>query len=201
MKKNDSNLMELKELGSLQQKIVFYIAENPESHKQEIQQGINHPAEQYGSIVKGVKVLEKLKYIQSDEGISQKNVKIKLYSCTNLGVFYSLAKNNIADIKKILRSNKNRVKFCEPLMEFYELIGHDYFSIYFKDAADVLPIVQREGFEAALPYLLMKAIKNEQIIDPEIRDKNAKIALKVSPETRVIFDDLRKKLNEILDNP
>ena len=41
-KKNDDILF--KELGSLQEKVLFFLAENPENHKQGIQQGINHPA-------------------------------------------------------------------------------------------------------------------------------------------------------------
>ena len=54
-----------KELGCLQEKVLFYLAENPEKHKKGIQQGISHPADQYGSIKNAVDALEKIGFIES----------------------------------------------------------------------------------------------------------------------------------------
>jgi DNA-binding PadR family transcriptional regulator len=187
-----------KELGSLQQEILFYLAENPDNHKQGIQQGIDHPADQYGSIVKAVNALEKMLYIQSENATSQKNLEIKIYSCTQLGIFYSIAKNNHANIPKILKAYGNRIEHCKALKQLYDLWGHDCFSIYLKDAADIIPIVQKEGFEAAFPHLLMKALKQQKIIDPKTRVKNAKGALKLSPKSREMFEELQKNLDELL---
>ena len=64
-----------KELGNLQEKVLFFLAENPENHKQGIQQGINHPTDQYGSVKNAVDILEKFGYLESKITASQKNVK------------------------------------------------------------------------------------------------------------------------------
>ena len=72
-----------KELGSLQEKALFFLAENPENHKQEIQQGISHPTDQYASIKNAVDMLEKFGYLESKKIASQKNVQIKIYHCTH----------------------------------------------------------------------------------------------------------------------
>jgi len=63
-----------KELGRLQEKILFYIAEKPGQHKQAIQKSM--PSKQYGSILNSVNALEKSGYIQSEEERSLKNVKM-----------------------------------------------------------------------------------------------------------------------------
>ena len=75
-KPNDAIIF--KELGSLQEKVLFFLAENPENHKKAIQQGIGHPDGQYGSVLNAIEPLEKLGYVESKEGLSKKNVKIKI---------------------------------------------------------------------------------------------------------------------------
>ena len=52
------------------------------------------------SVLKAINTLEKLGYVESKKIISQKNVEIKIYNCTDLGVFYALVKNTNADIPK-----------------------------------------------------------------------------------------------------
>jgi len=66
-RKTKSNII-FKELGSLQEKVLFFLAENPENHKQGIQQGINHPAEQYGSVSKAVDALKNMGLIERAVG-------------------------------------------------------------------------------------------------------------------------------------
>jgi DNA-binding PadR family transcriptional regulator len=90
---NDENIF--KELGSLQEKVLFSVTENPQNHKQAIQQGIKHSAEQYGSVLKAVDAFEKLGFVESKKTSSQKKVQIKIYSCTDSGIFYALAKNPV----------------------------------------------------------------------------------------------------------
>jgi hypothetical protein len=193
---NDENIF--KELGSLQEKVLFYLAENPENHKQAIQKGIQHPAEQYGSVLKAVDTLEKLGFIESKKMPSQKNVQIKIYSCTDLGVFYTFAKNPSPNIPKILDAYKSRVDFCKPFQGLYDVWGHDHFVMFLKDIGEFLPMVHKNGVEQAAPYLLMKIAKQMQNIDPETRKKNVKEAMKQFPHTKQMLKEMQKNINELL---
>ena len=195
-KKNDDILF--KKLGSLQEKVLFFLAENPENHKQGIQQGINHPAEQYGSVSKAVDALEKFGFIAAIEGVSQKNLKIKIYSCTESGVFYALTRNASAKPVEILEAYKNKVSWCKSLRQLYIVWGHDHFMAYFRDVGDILPIMQKKGVAEAMPYMFFKAVKLTHSIDKKTRNKNVKEALKLFPENKEMLKEWRKNIDEVL---
>jgi DNA-binding PadR family transcriptional regulator len=187
-----------KELGSLQEKVLFYLAENPDNHKQGIQQGIAHPTDQYGSISKAVDALEKFGYIESKEGISQKKVPIKLYHCTESGVFCALTKNQSANVLRILDSYKLRVKFCDSFRQLYDAWGHEHFIMYLRDIGYALPIIQKNGIEAAMPILLMKILEEMKKIDKKTRTKNAKAALGLFPESKKWLTEWKNNLDELI---
>ena len=187
-----------KELGSLQEKVVFFLAENPENHKQTIQKGIKHPAEQYGSVKKAVDKLEELGYIKSKKAMSQKKVEIKNYECTELGVFYAFARNPNANIPKILDGYESRVEFCKSFRALYNVWGHDNFTMFLRDLGEFLPMVRKHGVELAVPYLLMKILKQMQNIDWKTRKKIVSEALKQFPKNKQMLKDLRKNINEVL---
>ena len=168
----DPDNIVFKELGSLQEKVVFFLAENPENHKQAILKGIEHPAEQYGSVKKAVDKLEELGYIKSKKALSKKNLKIKIYKCTELGVFYALARNSSANILKILEGYKSEVKFCKPFSALYNVWGHEFFTVFLRDMGEFLPMVRKNGVELAVPFMLMKIMKQMESIDWKIRKKN-----------------------------
>ena len=42
-RKESNDEIIFKESGSLQEKVLFFLAENPDNHKQSIQHGIEHP--------------------------------------------------------------------------------------------------------------------------------------------------------------
>ena len=195
-KKTDDILF--KKLGSLQEKVLFFLAENPENHKQGIQQGINHPAEQYGSVSKAVDALEKFGFIAAIEGVSQKNLKIKIYSCTESGVFYALTRNSSAKPVEILEAYKTKVGWCKSLRQLYIVWGHDHFMAYFRDVGDILPIIQKKGVAEAMPYMFFKAVKLTHSIDKKTRNKNVKEALKLFPENKEMLKEWRKNIDEVL---
>ena len=182
----------------MQEKVLFFLAENPENHKQGIQQGINHPAEQYGSVSKAVDALEKFGFVAAIEGVSQKNLKIKIYSCTESGVFYALTRNPSAKPVEIFEANKDKVSWCKSLRQLYDVWGHDHFMAYFRDVGDVLPIIQNKGVAEAMPYMFFKAVKLTHSIDKKTRNKNVKEALKLFPENKEMLKEWRKNINEVL---
>lgn len=195
-KKKDNIIF--KELGSLQEKTLFFLAENPENHKQGIQQGINHPAEQYGSVSKAVDALETLGFITAKEAMSQKKVRIKTYSCTESGLFYALTRNPSADAIKLFEAYKSKVSWCKSLRQLYDVWGHDHFMEYFRDVGDVLPIIQNKGFAEAMPYLFFKAVKLTHSIDKKTSNRNVKEAMKLFPHTKDMLKEMRKNIDEVL---
>jgi DNA-binding PadR family transcriptional regulator len=196
-RKKTKNII-FKELGSLQEKILFFLAENPENHKQGIQQGINHPADQYGSVSKAVDMLETYGFVVPKDAVSQKNVRIKTYSCTESGIFYALTRNPSAKPVEIFEAYKSEVDWCKSLKQLYDVWGHEHFMAYFRDVGDVLPIIQKKGFDEALPYLFFKAVKLTHSIDKKTRNRNVKEALKLFPENKEMLKEWRKNIDEVL---
>lgn len=197
-KEFDPNHIIFQELGPLQEKIVFFIAENPENHKQAIQKGIEHPAEQYGSVLKAVDSLEEFGYIQSREILSQKKVTIKTYSCTELGVFYALSRNPDLNITKIFDNYENKFDFLKQIKPLYEVWGHEQFFILLKDIGEFLPMVKNHGVDYAVPHLILKSYRQMQKLDKKTKNRNVKIALKQFPETKAMLKEMHKSIEDLL---
>jgi DNA-binding PadR family transcriptional regulator len=194
--KNSKDII-FKELGSLQEKVLFYLAQNPDNHKQAIQQGIQHPSDQYGSISKAVDMLERIGFVESKEGISQKKVKIKIYSCTESGVFYTLTHSS-DNILEVLDAYKSTVEFCKSFRKLYDVWGKEHFATYLKDVGKFLPVVQKDGADVAMPYLFMLILEEMKKIDPKDRKRNAKEALKLFPESKAMLKEWKKNLDELV---
>jgi hypothetical protein len=130
--------------------------------------------------------------------VSQKNVRIKTYSCTESGIFYALTRDPSADPVKIFEAYKSEVSWCKSLRQLYDVWGHEHFMAYFRDVGDVLPIIQKKGFDEALPYLFFKAVKLTHSIDKKTRNRNVKEALKLFPENKEMLKEWRKNIDEVL---
>ena len=196
-KEPDEKLI-FKQLGSLQEKVLFFLAENPDNHKQAIQNGILYSDKLYGSVLHAVDALEELGYVESKETISQKKVQIKTYSCTELGVFYALARNSNPNIPKVLNAYKDKIEFCKSFQAFYDVWGHDYFATFLKDMGEFLPMVQKNGLEQAVPYLFLKMAKQMQSLDLKTRKKNVKEAMKQYPHTKQMLKEMQDNIKEFL---
>ena len=70
--------------------------------------------------------------------------------------------------------------------------------MFLRDIGEFLPIVQKSGMDVAMPYLLMKILKQMKSITPEERKRNAKEALKLFPETKQMLKELQKNINDVL---
>jgi len=185
-------------LGSLQQKSLYFLAENPENHKQAIQQGINHPADQYGSVSKAVDSLEQSGFIISRETMSQKNNKIKLFRCTDEGVLYALARNPSCNILKVLDSYKEKMEFCKQFRALYDVWGQKHMTLFLKELGEFLPMVHSKGFDYATPYLVMNFVKLQQTLDPKTKKNNVKGAMNQFPKSKKMLKEMKKKIDELL---
>jgi hypothetical protein len=59
-------------------------------------------------------------------------------------------------------------------------------------------MVQKNGIDQAVPYLLMKFAKQMQNMDPKTKKKNVKEAMKQFPHTKQILKEMQKNINELL---
>lgn len=186
-------MSQTKELGSLQKKVLYFLAENPNSHKQGIQKGIK--SDQYGSIVNVIDPLKENGYIKSKGGISQKRVKIELYSCTEKGVSYVLTNNPEANIPKILDNYKEEYPIFERFIRQYDIWGRSLFVKFYGYLGRFGVIWDKRGLENTVPMFLMiyNDVKN---FTPEEIKKLLNV-LKENPDYKAqakIFKDILETL-------
>jgi DNA-binding MarR family transcriptional regulator len=190
--------LNLKRLGSLQEKTLFFIAENPENNAQAIQKELGYPSPQYPNILKAVKTLEKMGFVKSRKSKSMKKVPIKLYSCTETGVFYALSKNPRADMKKILENYKDQYEIYKPFYALSEKWGQEGLSRFFKNAGEFFLIMQKDGREKAIAFLLMRFQMESKDEAPEVRKKMVRETMEQFPNAKKTMEELREILNELL---
>jgi hypothetical protein len=188
----------IKELGNLQEKILFYLAENPGKHKQAIQKGINHPRDQYSSILNAVKALSEMGYVESKKAFSSKKVQIKLYSNTDVGLIYVLGKNPNADIKKILTEYQVKNPMYKSFLGVCNELGEQEIARLFKGLVVLLPMIQTEGLEKALTLFIVKIMASNRNIDRRKRIKNAKVWLKYFPDKKPIMEEWQNNIKDLL---
>jgi len=147
----------LKDLGNLQKKIIFYLAENPKQHKETIQKKLEH--KYYGAVLNAVRRLEKSGFLVSEKARSKKNVKIKLYSCSEKGVFYALIKNEKANVLKILENYKD-YRVVKRLREVCDMLGEEVFVKLLRFVQPFLPLVESLNVEEACGCAVGYALKH-----------------------------------------
>lgn len=195
---NESKITDMKELGGLQEKVIHYLSETPDSHIQAIQKGIDHPSDQYGSVHNAVKALEEMEYIKSKEGLSQKKVPINFYSLTDLGVFYALVMAPNPNYLKILTAYENQNEAWKGLKLYYLDAGQEMFANVFKGVSEFIPIMRKDGIEAAMIQVLIKAHRRAKNLKIDVRKKDAKVAMKHYPELKAAMKEWRDNIDEIL---
>jgi len=198
-KKEAVDEFRFKELGSLQEKILFHLAENPEQNAQKIQKKIDYPDSQYGNVNAGVKGLEKLGYVKSKSGKSKKNLKINLYSCTENGVFYALAKNHKANIKSILTTYQDEYPVFTPFVELFSVWGKERIAKFFENSLDLALIANKEGYDKAISVLLIRILNEVQDSDPKTRKKFAKKIMKLFPKTHQMMIEWKETIDDVLE--
>jgi DNA-binding PadR family transcriptional regulator len=194
-----NDILNLKKLGTLQEKVLFFLAENPENHKQAIQKGINHPDDQYSSILHAVNALLKIGFIESKKAISQKKQEIKVYSCTELGLLYTLAENRSLDVPKFLNTCQTKGEIWKTLKDFYNDVGQEQFLILFRQMADILPMIKKDGLENAMIYLFLRTAKQVQKIDSKTRMSVAKSAMQNFPTLKPAMKEWAKNIKQITE--
>ena len=186
----------LKDLGSLKGKILAYLAENSESHIQKIQKGIGHPDDQYSSVHKAVKSLEKNGYIIAEEGTSDKSVKIKLYSCTDTGVFYVLSKHLDPNIIQIFKNYRKRYPVFDFMLKEHDRMKPELFDKMFSITMQSLPLAEKSNIDAA-GQMLSLMVKMIEDFTEEERIEFLKDTLEYFPQARTTFSKLQNLVEAV----
>lgn len=196
--KKSSNNESMKELGSLQKKILFFLSENPNNNTQAIQRGIEYPDAQYPNILKDVKTLKKSKLVKSRKGKSMKNVSIDIYSCTEEGAFYALARNPNVNVLDVLDAYKDQYNLYKSFRALYDVFGRGRFVRFIRIVNEFLPMVQKDGLQKALPFLFMKFTTEAKDEDPIERKRFAREMMKLFPQTKQTMKEWAKSMNEVV---
>lgn len=190
--------LNLKDIGSLKEKVLLFLAEHPKKNTQAIQKELGYPPDQYPNILKAVKALEKLELVKSESGTSTKNVPMKLYSCSDEGIFYVLVKNPNANFLRIFDEYENQSVIAKDLKTLYGLWGQETFAGFLRNISEFLPMILKEGVEAAMPYMVMKVYANTHNQDYSKRKKFAAQTMKEFPEVKKFMKEWKKNLDELL---
>ena len=129
-----------KKLGIRQEKILFFLAENPNKNAQQIQKGLGYPDSQHGNISTTAKMLERMGLLKMERGKSQKNVSMPLYTCTEEGVFYALARNPNANVLRVLDSYKNQYDSYNSFRNLIAVWVEDFFVEFVRSISEFLPM-------------------------------------------------------------
>ncbi|MCW4002721.1 MAG: hypothetical protein NWE95_02270, partial [Candidatus Bathyarchaeota archaeon] len=130
--------------------------------------------------------------------VSEKGLKIKTYYCTDIGVLYTLSKNPAANIIHVLDAHKNRSSVFNSFRKLYTVWGHETFARFLKNISDFFPMMQKEGIETAISFLLVKSMMDAKALDPKTRTKNAKAAMKEFPNAKRLVKEWSNNIKEVL---
>jgi hypothetical protein len=192
-----SSYLGVKELGSLREKIIFHLSENPNLNAQALQKDLGYPSNQYPNILNALKTLEKLDLISSTSGKSKKNVPIRLYHCTLNGIFYALAKNPNANALNTLNAYQSLDNVVNSFLKLYDVWGHDLFIKFVRDVHEFLPMIHKDGVENVIPYMLMRMTMQMSDLDLNTRTRIAKETMKQFPHTKRIMKDWVKSVSKL----
>jgi hypothetical protein len=142
--------------------------------------------------------LEKMGYIQSIEGLSGKKVKIKLYSLTNLSIFYVLSKRKKFDLTvlKILKTYRDKYPEVDFLLTKHKEMDPNFFENLYRVIIMSLPLASSKSRDINR-QLIFQLVDS---VDDSETENFIRGSLKYFPETREKLEKLRDLLNDLLDS-
>jgi hypothetical protein len=185
----------LKELGELQEKIIQYLAKNPESHNQKIQKGINHAPDQYGSIHNATRTLERQGYIKFVKGLSEKKVEIKKYSLTGSGLIYTLMRHPdvISELGDVYVNEYPTITYFQTQ---YRCLGHDLAMKAFKLLLQS-EVLSGDLTKAGLNALSIGVLNSQNFSSKEIERYLKCLPKGLPPQFREMILSYRQRINTI----
>lgn len=118
---------------------------------------------------------------------------MKLYHCTLDGIFYALAKNPKANILKTLDANENLEDRVKAFRASYDIWGPELFLKFVRDMDEFLPMINKDGLENIMPYILMK-------MTTIMGDRDLRTRIRIAEETMEQFPDSKRIVKELTEN-
>ena len=114
-------------IGTLEKKVLRLLAVHPKLHAQAIQRTLNIPDRNYGAVLNACQKLNKKKLLTYENGVSQKKVKVKLWSLTlEDGVNYVLVNNpdfSKEDMKSFIENYSEDLETRRELKKMLQQLG------------------------------------------------------------------------------
>jgi DNA-binding HxlR family transcriptional regulator len=181
-----------KTLGSTQEKIVNYLAENPGKTMSEIQQNFDIPKNSYNIIHRSANVLEEMGYIFREVASSEKERPTYPLTLTEKGVFYAVSKSTYSNKIKILKKYESLYPNFEKLLELNDRLGEKITTKLFNNLFSSLQLFdERNSRDEAIQLGSVLAVN----VDMEFTDKERKQVMKAVFE---MYPEFIKKLEDAI---
>ena len=123
---------------------------------------------------------------------------MKLYSCSDEGIFYVLTKNPNANFLDIFEVYENQSVIVKNLKTLYGLWGQEIFAGFLRNLSEFLPMILKDGVEAAMPYMVLKVYAEIHNQDYSKRKKFAAQTMNEFPEVKKFMKEWKKNLDELV---
>ncbi len=123
---------------------------------------------------------------------------MKLYSCSESGLLYVLAKFPSVNGLRILEANNNRSELARDLRKLSKLWGQDPFAGFLRSMNQFLPMIAKDGIENTIPFIFMKAYVETRHIDSRRRKEIAQRTMKDFPNVKQFMKEWKNAINELV---
>lgn len=70
--------------------------------------------------------------------------------------------------------------------------------MFLQKVGKFLPILQKDGADVAMPYLVMSLAEEMKKTNPKDKKRNAEVAMKLFPQSKPFLKEWKKNLDEIV---
>ena len=189
-----------KALGSNQERIVLFLAENPRKTMSEMQKEFDIPKNSYNLIHNATKALEEIGYVVKGEAVSEKKRPTFPITLTEKGVLYVLSKLSNSKKQKVLKIYASIYPSFVKYQELSEELGDKLAPKLFNHLFSSLQISdnnrnKKEKLDIA--FALAEIFSNN--FSDEDRNQIVRAAFKVYPEFKEMYRSLMQNLMSEFD--
>ena len=183
-----------KNLGEVQEPVLRLIAENPLKNKEQIQNGLGH--KNYQTIWNAVDALTKSNYLDYQMTKSEKNIDVKIYTCSEKGILYVLQRATQEDGFNIMKINNAKFSEFNRIIKAHDKLEYELFSKFYNALLKAMTISNQSDdaiSSAILSYVLQTCTKKEL-------KKISKAFMEVDPNMVKVAKTLKNNLDDLLED-
>lgn len=183
-----------KNLGEVQEAVLRFIAEQPLKNKEQIQNGIGH--KNYQTIWNAVDALTKTGYLDYQMTKSEKNLDVKIYTCSEKGIIYVLQRATQDDGFNIMKTNSSKFNDFNRIIKAHDKLEYALFSKLYNALLKAMMLSDESGnvkSSAILAYVVQNSTKKEL-------KKISKVFMEIDPNMVKVAKELRSNLDDLLED-